>query len=214
VSLVVIAVLAVIWVIALTPMMLRKLSERRFSNSVDSFHRQLRGMRRAYPRLAASAADPEVALSMAPMADAGARAPAVTPSRTQRSDLFERPARRTAPQSARRRRVLLVLVATMLGFFLLGMIPALNVLWDLSLLAFAATAGYLALLIHIHRCAVERDAKIIDIQERLGSQKVDVPVSTIIPVRRNDPEEIDWSDDELLGPSFGLDYDEIVAGGR
>ena len=59
----VIAVLAVIWVIALTPMMLRKLSERRFSNSVDSFHRQLRGMRRAYPRLAASAADPEMALS-------------------------------------------------------------------------------------------------------------------------------------------------------
>jgi hypothetical protein len=102
----------------------------------------------------------------------------------------------------------------MLGFFLLGMIPALNVLWDLSLLAFAATAGYLALLIHIHRCAVERDAKIIDIQERLESQKLDVPVSTIIPARRNDPEEIDWSDDELLGPSFGLDYDEIVAGGR
>ena len=62
----VIAVLAVIWVIALTPMMLRKLSERRFSNSVDSFHRQLRGMRRAYPRLAASAADPEVALSAWP----------------------------------------------------------------------------------------------------------------------------------------------------
>ncbi len=210
----VIAVLAVIWVIALTPMMLRKLSERRFSNSVDSFHRQLRGMRRAYPRLAASAADPEVALNMAPMADVGARAPAVTPSRVQRSDLFELPARRPAPQSARRRRVLLVLVATMLGFFLLGMIPSLNVLWALSLLAFAATAGYLALLIHIHRCAVERDVKIIDIQERLGSQRVDVPVSTVIPVRRNDPEEIDWSDDELLGPSFGLDYDEIVAGGR
>ena len=49
----VIAVLAIIWVMALTPMMLRKLSERRFTTSVDSFHRQLRGMRRAYPRLAA-----------------------------------------------------------------------------------------------------------------------------------------------------------------
>jgi len=55
---VVIAVLAVIWVVALTPMMLRKLSERRFSNSVDSFHRQLRGMRRAYPRLAAKRCRP------------------------------------------------------------------------------------------------------------------------------------------------------------
>jgi hypothetical protein len=211
---VVIAVLAVIWVVALTPMMLRKLSERRFSNSVDSFHRQLRGMRRAYPRLAANAVDPEMALCMAPMPDASAQAPSGAHSRTQRSEILERSARRPAPPSARRRRVLLVLVATMLGFFLLGMIPALNVLWDLSLLAFAATAGYLALLIHIHRRAVEREVKVIDIQERLGSQRVDAPVSTVIPVRRNNPEEIDWSDDELLGPSFGLDYDEIVAGGR
>ena len=52
----VIAVLAVIWVVALTPMVLRKLSERRLATSVDSFHRQLRSLRRAYPRLAASAA--------------------------------------------------------------------------------------------------------------------------------------------------------------
>ena len=41
----VVAVLAVIWVVCLTPMMLRKLSERRFTNSVDSFHRQLQGLR-------------------------------------------------------------------------------------------------------------------------------------------------------------------------
>ena len=40
------------------------------------------------------------------------------------------------------------------------------------------------------------------------------PCSIVIPVRQNDPEELDWSDDELLGPTFGLDYDEIVAGGR
>ena len=60
----VIAVLAVIWVVALTPMMLRKLAERRFSNSVNSFHRQLRGMRRAYPRLAANAVVPEMAFSL------------------------------------------------------------------------------------------------------------------------------------------------------
>jgi len=75
---VVIAVLAVIWVIALTPMLLRKLAERRFSNSVDSFHRQLRGMRRAYPRLAASATDPDMALSMARVADAGVRLQSAT----------------------------------------------------------------------------------------------------------------------------------------
>ena len=209
----VIAVLAVIWVIALTPMMLRKLSERRFSNSVDSFHRQLRGMRRAYPRLAANAVDPEMALYMAPMPDASARAPSGAHSRTQRSEILERPARRPAAPSARRRRVLLVLVATMLGFFLLGMIPALNVLWDLSLLAFAATACYLALLIHVHRSAVEREVKVVDIQERLSSQRVDASANTVMLVRR-ESDEIDWSANDLLGPAFGLDYDEIVAGGR
>jgi hypothetical protein len=211
VSLVVIAVLAVIWVIALTPMMLRKLSERRFSNSVDSFHRQLRGMRRAYPRLAASAVDP-MALSMAPMADTGVRASSAWAG-APRSEVFAR-RRRPPSQSARRRRVLLVLVATMLGFLLLGMIPGLKTLWDLSLLAFAATAGYVAMLIHIHRRAVEREVKVVDIQERLRSHSVDVAASTVIPVRHNEPDEISWSDDELLGPAFGLDYDEIVAGGR
>ena len=211
----VIAVLAVIWVMALTPMMLRKLSERRFSNSVDSFHRQLRGMRRAYPRLAASAVDPEMALSAAATANNGVWASSpVTPSRMPRSDVLEHLPRRLAPQSARRRRVLLVLVTTMLGFFLLGMVPGWRVLWDLALLAFAATAGYLALLIHIHRRAVERDVKVVDIQERLRNQNAEAIASIAIPVRRVEPEDVDWSDDELLGPAFGLDYDEIVAGGR
>ena len=210
----VIAVLAVIWVIALTPMMLRKLSERRFSNSVDTFHRQLRGMRRAYPRLAASAVDPDMALFSAPMTGNGAQESSVTSSRALRSEVFTRPSRRPAPQSARRRRVLLVLMATTLGFFLLGTIPDMKVLWDLSLLAFATTAGYLALLIHIHRRVVERDVKVVDIQERLDSPKTNVPMRIVIPVHQDSPEELDWSDDELFGPVFGLDYDDIVAGGR
>jgi membrane protein implicated in regulation of membrane protease activity len=102
----------------------------------------------------------------------------------------------------------------MLGFFLLGMVPGLKVLWDLALLAFAATAGYLALLIHIHRRAVERDVKVVDIQERLRNQNANATADTVIPVRRIEPEDVDWSDDELLGPAFGLDYDEIMAGGR
>ena len=220
----VIAVLAVIWVVALTPMMLRKLSDRRFSTSVDSFHRQLGGMRRAYPRLAASAADPEMALHMAPAADTGVRAPYAAPSRMPRSEVSERPLRCPAPQSARRRRVLLILVATMLGFFLLGMIPALKVLWGFSLLAFGAAAGYLALLIHIHRRAVERETKVVDIRVRRGEPGVGVPVTAVVPAavvsaavvpaRRRAPEQVAWADDEWLGPAFEFDYDESVAGTR
>ena len=102
----------------------------------------------------------------------------------------------------------------MLGFFLLGMIPALKVLWDLSLLAFAATAGYLALLIHIHRRAVEREVKVVDIQERLAEPESRCARAHRRPSPPKRPEELDWSDDELLDPAFGLDYDEIVAGGR
>jgi hypothetical protein len=127
--------------------------------------------------------------------------------------------RRLAPQSARRRRVLLILVATTLGFFLLGMIPALKVLWGFSLLAFGAAAGYLALLIHIHRRAVEREIKVVDILGRRGEPGVGVPVTAavpaaVVPARRNAPEEVAWADDEWLGPAFGFDYDEIVAAGR
>lgn len=210
----VIAVLAVIWVVALTPMMLRKLSERRFSNSVDSFHRQLRGMRRAYPRLAASAVDPEVVRSLA-ATDSGVRASSsATPSRMPRSEVYEHRPRRPSPQLARRRRVLLVLVTTMLGFCLLGMVPGLKVLWGLALLAFAATAGYLALLIHIHRRAMERNVKVVDIQEHFQHQSVGATVGAVVPVRCAEPEDPDWSDEELLGLAFGLDYDEIVAGSR
>jgi len=82
---VVIAVLAVIWVVALTPMALRKLSERRLATSVDSFHRQLHSLRRVYPRLAASAADPAVALSLVRIQQGGARRAPVRPSESSQS---------------------------------------------------------------------------------------------------------------------------------
>ena len=88
----VIAVLAVIWVVALTPMLLRKLSERRLATSVDSFHRQLGSLRRAYPRLAANATHPEMAFSMVSMSRSETRS---TPDTDTDTD---------APAPAERRR--------------------------------------------------------------------------------------------------------------
>jgi len=222
---VVIAVLAVIWVIALTPMMLRKLSERRFTTSVNSFHRQLLGMRRAYPRLVASAADPEMALSMTETTYSRTRESSLPPTtQIPRTEPVDRYQRRPAPQAARRRRVLLTLGAVMLGCFLLGMIPGLKVLWGLSLLAFAAGAAYLALLIHIHRCAVERAAKVVDIRDHRRDPDLEVPVTAPVAVvvapgavgaaRRNAPDDVAWADDEWLGSVLGFDYDETMAGGR
>jgi hypothetical protein len=224
VSLVVIAVLAIIWVVALTPMMLRKLSERRFTTSVDSFHRQLRGMRLAYPRLAATAAAPEAMLFATEMVDDDdTRASSATPAHLSRSEAVDRHARPAPLPAARRRRVLLVLGTAMLGFFVLGMIPALRVLWGLSLLAFAAAAGYLALLIYMHRRAVERKAKVVDIRDLRHEASRAVPVTAAVPVvvgvRRRDWDEADFGEDDfgeddLADPAFDYDYDEIMAGGR
>jgi len=220
---VVIAVLAIIWVVALTPMMLRKLSERRFTTSVDSFHRQLRGMRRAYPRLAATAAAPEAMLFATETVDDDTRASPATPAHLSRSEAVERHARPAPLPAARRRRVLLVLGTAVLGFFVLGMIPALRVLWGLSLLAFAAAAGYLALLIYMHRRAVERKAKVVDIRDLRHEASRAVPVTAAVPVvvggRRRDWDEADFGgddfgEDDFGDPAFDYDYDEIMAGGR
>ncbi len=208
----VIAVLAIIWVVALTPMLLRKLSEHRFINSVDSFHRQLRGMRRAYPRLAASAALPEAVLFTSQMTDEAAPARSLTSANTV---MVERRPPRSQLAAARRRRVLLVLVTAMLGFFVLGMIPALRVLWGLSLLVLAAAAGYLALLIYMHRRAVERRAKVVDIRDL--RHVAGVPVTDVardVAFRRRSVAEEMWEEDERLDPSLDYDYDEIMAGGR
>ena len=205
----VIAVLAIIWVVCLTPMMLRKLSERRFTTSVDSFHRQLRGLRRAYPRLVASAADPEATLYAGEIADEYGNGDPWAPPRRSRSAVVMRPQPRASSSAARRRRVLLVLATATFGFLVLGMIPALRVLWGLSLLAFAAAAAYLALLIYIHRRAVERQVKVIDIRDLLHEPGVGPAVST--PRRRSVAKEMD---DDYLDAAFEYEYDEIMAGGR
>lgn len=213
----VIAVLAIIWVLALTPMMLRKLSERRFTNSVDSFHRQLRGMRRAYPRLVATAAEPETMLSFAGFADDEDEITPLPAARGPRMQSSQRSAYPGAQTAARRRRVLLVLVASTIGLFLLGIIPALRVFWGLSLLVVATTAGYLALLIHIHRRSVERKAKVVDIRDLRGEADTVPPTrthATVLSSRRRIEDQLEWDEDELLAHGYDYDFDESVAGGR
>lgn len=211
----VVAVLAIIWVVCLTPMMLRKLSERRFTNSVDSFHRQLRGLRRVYPRLVASAADPGATLYTADEPDVHPRTYSVSPSSVQPNRVIA-PSPQRASLQARRRRVLVVLVGATLGLFALGIIPALRVLWGLSLLAFAATAGYVALLIYVHRRAVERRVKVVNIRDlRRETASVRPKTSNALAPTASHArytDEADWDEDDVIDAEY--DYDEIVAGGR
>lgn len=209
----VLVVLAVVWIAALTPMVLRKMNERQVTTSVDSFRRQLRGLRRAYPRLAASAAHGGIAVPMpgassrpaimslgAPLHDRGPRAGS---ARTEvaddrelqdddrrgteafRRDPSRRPAgTRTTKQSTRamrRRRMLLGLGGTLLGSFALGAIPGFGVLWDLSLLALIATAGYLGLLVYFHRLELERSVKVIDFPLSEPAPRLGIPVTPFDP---------------------------------
>ncbi len=141
----ILVVLALIWVLALTPTLLRKLSERESTYSVAKFHRSLRVMRRAYPGMAAAAQQGGV----------------VTPARPQ-----PHMARPAGPSARRRRQVLTILGGTLVGTLLLGLIPGLGILWDVSLLTLALTAGYVALLIHFRRVAVERSRKVVVLREQ------------------------------------------------
>jgi hypothetical protein len=229
-------VLAVIWVAALTPLILRKMSERRVTTSVDSFRRQLRGLRRAYPRLAASAAHPDMVLSMSQMAHRGPRTTMMASSRmsngyddqydsgsddwrgasgggsSQRTTYRSANASRPSSQAARRRQVLLILGGTLIGSFLLGAISGLSFFWDLLLLALAATAGYVALLIHFHRVAVEREHKVVDLYEA-PARRIGAPITPYVPARTVTDD--DYGDEQgYLDDEDDPGHDAVAAGDR
>lgn len=141
-------VLVVIWVIALAPMAIRLWRERSVASSVSRFHRQIGGLRRAYPRLVAASLDGR------------SRGVAEGESRDRTSalagpDSGRRPAgsrgRRSRAGLAARRRLILSRLATATATaFLLGLVPALRFLWALALLGLVATVSYVALLAYVN----------------------------------------------------------------
>jgi hypothetical protein len=159
---VILVVLALIWVLALTPTLLRKLAERESTYSVAKFHRSLRVMRQTYPG--------QVAAMGGGLASGGQFAPGrVGPfvgGHTAAGYPAGRPvaARASGHSTRRRRQVLLVLGAGLVVTFLIGLVPGLSVLWAVSLLLLAVTAGYVALLIHFRRAELERAQKVVHLQ--------------------------------------------------
>lgn len=122
-----IAVLVVIWVAALAPMAFRRYRDRRASTSVDRFNYRTWLFRRTYPAIASSGAFDSASRQIA--TEAQIRAERV----------------RIRRRRERRRRVLLSMVGGILATLVFGAIPALRVLWDMSLVLVLATAGFLAL---------------------------------------------------------------------
>lgn len=154
----VVLLLVVVWLVALVPVALRKFSEWQVTASVAEFRYRTRAMGRACPA-AGPVGMPDVR-SARPV-------PPVDPDELERLRRHQRA--RAAQQMARRRRALSVLTSVLGATFVLGAIPALRVLWDLSLVAFLLTTGYLALLVRFQRgravaaATSERDEKVVPI---------------------------------------------------
>ncbi len=157
----ILVVLAVVWVVALTPMVLRKVSERRFTEGLRSYHRLLSRFGSSdhttvvVERPVASYAAPQLE-QLGPDSIA---APAVPPA--------------TSPaMAARRRAVMIILAGVAAFFFVIGILPAARVLWYGAFVSLGCLAVYVALLVHFHRQAVERASKVVALETRRQASAV------------------------------------------
>ncbi len=162
----VLLILAVVWVVALTPMVLKKLSERQVLGSVTSFNRKLghlRSQNSGYGQrvfglgpIGFSAAAERVHEEH--RFDAGASSGHTT------REVEAVPAVASRATIIRRRRVLVSLIGATLFAFLLGIVVSLFL--DLAFLGLFLTAVYVGLLVYFHRLAVERAQKVVALETR------------------------------------------------
>lgn len=172
----IVVVLGVVWVVALTPMVIRKISERQFTSGVRSYHRRL--LRLGSSSEASVVADRSIGSVPGAMIGFSAAAqrlqaerygvPATPPEAVPSERIRPTAVSTTASPAtaARRRQVVAVLGGATIFFFLIGIIPAARIMWDLALFCLGCSAAYVALLIHFHRLAVERAHKVIALETR------------------------------------------------
>ena len=171
----IVLVLVLVWMAALLPIALKKRSEWDLSSSITQFRHRRRALDRFAPVTNPAAAGPRgVTTTTSPRRDA-------RDARDARGERVARARRQALRQ--RRRRTLAVLVGTFGGSLVLGAIPALRPLWDLTLVAALATVGYLAALVYVRRLeelAAERDRKVVELAARARQ-------SAIVPVQPRPP---------------------------
>lgn len=126
-----IAVLVMIWVIALGVMGFRRFADRRADTSVDRFHYRTWLFRRVYPTLALVGTSPD-ALASAP-----------TPEEREVQYRAERA--RIKRRRERRRRVLREIGLVIAATLVLGAIPPLRTLWDVTFASVVLGAAYVGL---------------------------------------------------------------------
>jgi hypothetical protein len=182
----VLVILVLIWVAALTPVLLRKLADRESISSVDRFQRGLGVMRSAHPRLAAAAHRSIVIEGI----DGLARPARFTGAASEWTTAHDIPAvqavsaderspgpyrttlassvKGSRPAARRRRHVLAGLASLVVLTFVIGLASGLRSWWDVSLICLALLAAYTALLVHFHRIAVERAQKVVLLRAAAG----------------------------------------------
>lgn len=161
--------IAGIWLVVLGPGMWRRRAEKHSVDSIGKFHRQLGVLQRTGPAGRRGGSRLQALRSVEPM-------PSGLPLVSSRSGLLvarphpddalvdeESQVRRPDPYfrrdaCKRRRDVLLTLVASTVGSALLGV--AMAPLLIVALLLLLVSAGYVALLVHLRRLALEREAKL------------------------------------------------------
>jgi Flp pilus assembly protein TadB len=147
---VLLVVLVLIWVVALAPIAYRRYVDRQANTSVDRFRQRVLKVRRAYPAVVMTDRD------LGPQSRVEQR-------RSIQAEI-SRARARLQQRRERRRRVLITMVGVIVASAALGAVPALHMLWIVSVIALACAAGYVVLLVQIARnesLELERLRKIV-----------------------------------------------------
>jgi hypothetical protein len=133
----IVAVLVVIWVIALTPFLLRRLSDRQMVSSAERFRAAVGLLRRIHPRIASEVSEGPILSEQAEVN------PAIEAQRRRRE------AARLRKQRARRKAILFRLIGFTGGSIVLGALPHLHFLWDFSVAGAVLTTCYVSVLYYV-----------------------------------------------------------------
>ena len=171
-TIVVLLILVLVWAVVLGPSLLRRGAQRRSTDSIGDFHRQLRVLERAGPSLVDPIHSLDTTLPSAHLARTSVgtnrhglivvRPDAVVPvARHARRSSARRPDPYFRPEACKRRRdVLVALFVTFIGSGVLGAIPQARPVLILTALTALAMSGYIALLVRLRNRAHERELKL------------------------------------------------------
>ena len=166
----VLLVLAGIWAVVLIPPAIRARAEGRPGDSISAFRRQLTVLRRTGPQVVRpTGSDHRYRSHTASASSLSVHGPlrsnrgatAVVAARPQVAGPSGTAASAARSRTMRRRRdVLSALVVAVVSTLVLGLVPALRVLWAANVVADVLLGAYVALLVHQRNVAAERDMKV------------------------------------------------------